>query len=99
MGNSVAADGSMAIQCQNCHGRMSDVGASTRTGWFNEPTCQQCHTGTATHNSGSIRFTSVFDAAGQPRVAADNTFATSSDAPPGTGLTLYRFSAGHGGLQ
>jgi hypothetical protein len=99
MGNSVAADGSMAIQCQNCHGRMSDVGASTRTGWFNEPTCQQCHTGTATRNSGAIRFTSVFGADGQPRIAADSTFATSSDAPAGTGLTLYRFSAGHGGLQ
>ena len=46
MGNAVASDGSMAIQCQNCHGRMSAVGAPTRTGWFDEPTCQQCHTGT-----------------------------------------------------
>ena len=98
MGNAVATDGSMAIQCQNCHGSMSDVGSSSRTGWLNEPTCQQCHTGTATRNSGAIRFASVFDSSGQPRVAADSTFATSSGAPA-PGLSLYRFSAGHGGLQ
>ena len=98
MGNAVAADGSMAIQCQNCHGKMSAVGAPTRTGWLDEPTCQNCHTGTAMVNSGAIRFTSVFDATGQPRVAADRTFAT-SDNTPAPGLSLYRFSAGHGGLQ
>jgi len=98
MGNAVATDGSMAIQCQNCHGSMSAVGAPTRTGWLNEPTCQQCHTGTATLNSGAIRFASVFDASGQPRVPVDRTFATSADAPA-AGLSLYRFSAGHGGLQ
>jgi PKD repeat protein len=98
MGNTVAPDGSMSIQCQNCHGRMSDVGAPTRTGWLDEPTCQQCHTGTATRNSGAIRFASVFDANGQPRIAADRTFATSNDAPA-AGLSLYRFSTGHGGLQ
>jgi PKD repeat protein len=98
MGNAVASDGSMAIQCQNCHGRMSAVGAPTRTGWFDEPTCQQCHTGTAVRNSGAIRFASVFDGSGQPRVAADRTFATSDNAPA-PGLSLYRFSAGHGGLQ
>ena len=49
MGNAVAADGTMAMQCQNCHGAMSAVGAPTRTGWLEEPTCQNCHTGTATH--------------------------------------------------
>jgi PKD repeat protein len=98
MGNAVAADGSMAIQCQNCHGSMSAVGSPDRTGWFDEPTCQQCHTGTATVNSGAIRFASVFDAIGKPRVAADPRFATSADAPA-AGLSLYRFSKGHGGLQ
>ena len=99
MGNAVSStDGTMAIQCQNCHGSMSDVGSSTRTGWFDEPTCQQCHTGTATSNSGAIRFASVFDVNGQPRVAADPRFATSANAPV-TGKSLYRFSAGHGGLQ
>jgi hypothetical protein len=96
MGSAVSANGTMAIQCQNCHGSMSAVGASTRTGWLDEPTCQNCHTGTATQNSGAIRFTSVFDASGQARLAVNSTFATSDSAPvPG----LYRFSAGHGGLQ
>ena len=98
MGSSVAADGSLAIQCQQCHGSMSAVGASTRTGWLNEPTCQQCHTGTATSNAGAIRFTSVFDASGAPRTVTNATFAT-QDGAPAPGLNLYRFSSGHGGLQ
>jgi hypothetical protein len=86
------------MQCQSCHGSMSAVGAATRTGWLQEPSCQQCHTGTATVNSGQIRFTSVFDASGAPRVPASTIFATNADTP-GTGLSLYRFSKGHGGLQ
>ncbi len=98
MGAATAADGSMLMQCQDCHGGMAAVGAATRTGWLDEPTCQQCHTGTATRNSGQIRFTSVFDGAGNPRVAADARFATNADTP-GAGLSLYRFSKGHGGLQ
>lgn len=98
MGKATAADGSMLMQCQDCHGGMAAVGAATRTGWLDEPTCQQCHTGTATRNSGQIRFTSVFDASGNPRVAADTRFATNADAPA-AGLSLYRFSKGHGGLQ
>ena len=98
MGNSVAADGSMAIQCQNCHGHMSDVGALDRTGWLDEPTCQQCHSGTATNNNGQIRYTSVFEPSGQAREAVNLTFATSHDTPM-AGKSLYRFSAGHGGLQ
>jgi hypothetical protein len=98
MGSAVAADGTMSIQCQNCHGSMSAVGAPTRTGWLQEPTCQNCHTGTAMVNSGAIRFTSAFDATGRPRVAANLTFATAANAPA-VGLSLYRFSSGHGGLQ
>lgn len=98
MGAATAADGSMLMQCQSCHGGMAAVGAPTRTGWLDEPTCQQCHTGTAMRNSGQIRFTSVFDASGAPRVAADTRFATNADTP-GAGLSLYRFSKGHGGLQ
>ncbi len=98
MGASVASDGSLAIQCQDCHGRMSAVGASTRMGWLNEPACQSCHTGTATHNAGQIRYTSVFDAPDHVRQAADQTFATTPNAPA-IGLSLYRFSTGHGGLK
>ena len=98
MGNSVAADGTLAIQCQNCHGPLSAVGSATRTGWFQEPTCQSCHTGTATTNSGQIRYTSAIDTNGLPRAAADLTFATSANTPA-AGYDLYRFSSGHGGLQ
>ena len=98
MGSAIAADGSMAMQCQSCHGSMSQVGDSSRVGWFMEPNCQSCHTGTATKNNGQIRYTSVFDSSGQVRVAADQTFATSADTPA-AGLSLYRFSVGHGGLQ
>jgi hypothetical protein len=98
MGAATAADGSMLMQCQSCHGSMSAVGAANRTGWLQEPSCQQCHTGTATANSGQIRYTSVFDASGAPRVPASTVFATNADTP-GAGLSLYRFSTGHGGLQ
>ncbi len=98
MGASVASDGTMAMQCQSCHGNMSKVGAATREGWLDEPSCQQCHSGTATNNSGKIRYTSAFDAQGNPRVPADLTFATDSNTPL-PGKSLYRFSDGHGGLQ
>ncbi len=98
MGNSVAADGSMEIQCQNCHGSMAMVGSPTRTGWLQEPMCQNCHTGTAVQNNGQIRYTSTLDTAGTFRVAVNTTFATQPNVPA-TGFSLYRFSAGHGGLQ
>ncbi len=98
MGGAIAADGDMEMQCQNCHGNMSAVGAPNRVGWFMEPTCQNCHSGTATHNNGQIRYTSVFETNGLPRVPVDSTFATSANTPA-PGLSLYRFSAGHGGLQ
>jgi PKD repeat protein len=98
MGNAVAANGTMAIQCQDCHGQMSAVGAPSRTGWLDEPSCQMCHTGTATHNNGQIRYTSAFDSSGSVRQAIDTTFATNANTPlPGT--SLYRYSSGHGGLQ
>ena len=81
MGAAVAADGTLAIQCQDCHGTMSAVAVSNRVGWLNEPVCQSCHTGTATHNNGQIRYTSVFDAQGNLRQAVDQTFATTPDVP------------------
>lgn len=98
MGAAVAADGSMAMQCQNCHGVMSQVGLPSRIGWLEQPSCQQCHTGTATRNNGQIRYTSVFEPNGQARLAVDGTFAT-DDGAPLPGFSLYRFSTGHGGLQ
>ena len=98
MGSAVAADGTMAMQCQSCHGKMSDVGNPNRTGWLSEPGCQSCHTGTATSNNGQIRYTSVFDTTGAPRVAVNQTFAVNSNTPA-AGYSLYRFSKGHGNLQ
>jgi hypothetical protein len=97
MGRAVAADGTMAMQCQSCHGNMADVGAHGRAGWLAEPRCDNCHTGTATHNNGQIRYTDAFDPGGALRTATDPTFATNDDAPA-PGLSLYRFSFGHGGL-
>ena len=99
MGSAIATDGSMAIQCQSCHGKLSTVGNPNRIGWFQEPDCQGCHTGTATHNNGQIRYDSVFiDTNGTVRIAVDQTFATKANIPA-AGLSMYRFSAGHGGLQ
>lgn len=99
MGKAIASDGSQAMQCQSCHGSMSQVGSPTRVGWFQEPVCQSCHTGTATQNNGQIRFASAFvDDVGTPREAVNQTFATTPDTPA-PGLSLYRFSTGHGGLQ
>lgn len=98
MGAAVAQDGTMSIQCQSCHGTMSQVGALNRTGWLDEPGCQTCHTGSATKNNGQIRYTSSFDTTGSFRVPVSTLFATNPDTPA-PGKSLYRFSKGHGGLQ
>lgn len=99
MGGAIAADGSMSMQCQSCHGNMSTVGSAVRVGWFMEPNCASCHTGTATTNNGQIRYDSVFtDTSGTVRVAVNQTFSTQPNIPA-DGISLYRFSAGHGGLQ
>ena len=96
MGSAVAPDGTLAMQCQSCHSSMSTVGAETRQGWLDEPSCQSCHTGTATHNNGQIRYTSALQN-GAARQAVDQTFATNPNVP-GPGHSLFRFSYGHGGL-
>jgi hypothetical protein len=98
MSNVMTGTGTNVIECQSCHGPMSSVGDPSRQGWFNEPACQECHTGTATSNSGQIAYTSVFTSGTTVRVAADQTFATNANTPA-AGLSLYRFSIGHGGLQ
>jgi PKD repeat protein len=99
MGAAIGTDGLPSMQCQSCHGTMSMVGSTNRVGWFMEPNCQSCHSGTATKNSGQIRYTSAFtDVAGTVRTPADSTFATNPDTPA-PGLSLFRFSKGHGGLQ
>lgn len=90
MGSAVAGDGSAAMQCQSCHGGMSTVGASDRIGWLDEPNCGSCHLD-------GERFTSVFLGDGSVRPPT-GTFASPPDTPA-PGISLYRFSAGHGGLQ
>ena len=77
---------------------MSQVGDANRTGWLDEPNCQQCHTGSATQNNGQIRYTSIFETNGTPRIPVNNLFATNPNTPA-PGKSLYRFSKGHGGLQ
>jgi len=98
MGNATESDGAALMQCQSCHGNMTAVGNPARTGWLDQPNCQSCHTGTAVRNNGRIRYTTSLEASGAMRVAVDNTFATNPNTPA-AGLSLYRFSAGHGGLQ
>jgi PKD repeat protein len=98
MGRAVASNGDYSMQCQSCHGDMAEVGAAGRSGWLEQPACQNCHTGTAVDNSGQIRFDNAFDNGGSWRQPADDTFATNPDTPA-AGLSLYRFSVGHGGLQ
>ncbi len=90
-------DGTMEMQCQSCHGSMSQVGSASRTGWLDEPNCQACHSGDALQNEGQMRYTSVFTAAGTLRDPANKRFATTANAPA-PGKSLFRFSQGHGGL-
>lgn len=97
MGKAVASDGTMMMQCQSCHGSMSEVGRSDRTGWLDEPNCQACHVGNALNSFGVIRFADAFTN-GVLRVPTDMTFATTPHTPA-TNVSLYRFSSGHGGLQ
>ena len=98
MGTLKTSAGANEIECQSCHGTMSTVGTASRQGWLDEPACQMCHTGTAVNNSGQIAYTSVFSSGTAQRVAADQTFATNPNTPA-AGISLYRFSSGHGGLQ
>ena len=97
MANLKDSNGVNQIECQSCHGNMTAVSTVGRKGWLDEPACQSCHTGTAVTNSGQIVYTTVF-AAGVARLAADQTFATNPNTPA-AGLSMYRFSSGHGGLQ
>jgi hypothetical protein len=98
MGHAIGADGDFAMHCQSCHGGLSDVGETGRVGWFDQPTCDNCHSGSATVNNGEIRYDTVFDLNGERRDAASALFATDADTPA-AGFSLYRFSDGHGGLQ
>ncbi|MGB6219863.1 Ig-like domain-containing protein [Haloferula sp.] len=97
MGRTSDEFGQPLMSCQSCHGGMAAVGEAGRVGWFEEPNCQSCHTGTYTNNAGQVRFTDAFDAPGHLREPADDRFATTPDSPA-PGVSLFRFSHGHGGL-
>ncbi len=97
MGRAVQSDAQLAIQCQDCHGSMADVGNATRTGWLQEPNCQSCHIGNAVTSGGQLRFMTAFTTGGTTRPAVDQTFATNAGVPA-AGFSLYRFSKGHGNL-
>ncbi len=90
MGSAKDAGGNQMMQCQSCHGTMSDVGNTNRTGWMDEPNCQVCH------QSGQ-RYTSAL-VNGSMRTVLDTKFATNPNTPA-AGVSLYRFSTGHGDLQ
>ncbi|MCB1233096.1 MAG: hypothetical protein KDN19_22830, partial [Verrucomicrobiae bacterium] len=97
MGRASDEFGQPLMSCQSCHGGMTKVGASDRVGWFEEPNCQSCHTGTHTDNAGQLRFLTSFLEDGSVREPSDDRFATSPDSPA-PGISLFRFSHGHGGL-
>lgn len=98
MGDAKKSNGSNAIDCQSCHGSMSNVGRTGREGWLDQPNCQQCHDRNGTSASNFARFTSVFSSGSTLRTIVDTRFATNANTP-GTGFSLYRFSKGHGNLQ
>jgi hypothetical protein len=91
MGEAKTADGKLAIDCQSCHGTMSNVGRAGRTGWLDQPTCQSCH------HDGQRELTAV-SSTGILKTWLDTRFASNPNAPA-SGFSLYRFSSGHGGLQ
>ncbi|WP_345988172.1 hypothetical protein WCX18_11955 [Sulfurimonas sp. HSL1-2] len=82
-----------SIQCQSCHGSMNAVGQHGRVGWLEEPNCQACH------QNGMRYDTAVTDMqTGTLRAALDSRFATNPNTPA-AGISLYRFSTGHGDMQ
>ncbi len=91
MGNATLANGQPAMDCQSCHGTMSNVGSATRTGWLDQPNCQSCH-----HDG--KRDLAAVSGTGILKKWLDTRFATNANVP-GNGFSLYRFSKGHGGLQ
>ncbi|MDP2105714.1 MAG: hypothetical protein Q8J76_06935 [Desulfobulbaceae bacterium] len=93
MGKATDAKGNTLMQCQSCHGSISAVGAATREGWLQAPSCQNCH------QNGQRYTEAVTDAlTGALTPVVDTRFATNANTPA-AGSNLYRFSRGHGQLQ
>jgi len=98
MGTLKTSTGANAIECQSCHGNLTALADPSRQGWLTEPNCQGCHTGVASSTNTTLAYTSVFSSGATMRTPADMTFATNPNTPA-AGLSMYRFSSGHGGLQ
>ncbi len=81
------------IQCQSCHGSMKAVGTHGRKGWLEEPNCQSCH-----QDSNRYSEAVTNQATGTLRAAIDRRFATNTNTPQ-AGVSMYRFSKGHGDMQ
>ena len=92
MGDAKDANGQNTMQCQSCHGTISHVGDAQRKGWLDEPNCQACHFDGKRENS------AIDPATNTLRHVVDTRFATNINTPM-TGISLYRFSTGHGKLQ
>jgi hypothetical protein len=93
MGNPVdALTGKHQMECQTCHGSMATVGGN-RSGWYDMPTCQSCH-----HDGLRDKVAINPDGTFKDKLHSDKRFA-SNDNTPLPGLSLYRFSVGHGNLQ
>lgn len=92
MGDAVDSSGNATMNCQSCHGNMSDVGASSRVGWLQQPNCQACH------YNGKRELSALDPATGRLRIVTDTRFATNTNTPS-AGHSLFRFSKGHGNLQ
>lgn len=96
MGAAKNSDGTMKMDCQSCHGGMTTVGSSSREGWLDQPTCQNCHD---KDGSGVFqRYTSVFSSGTTLRTTVDTKFATNANTPA-NGKSLYRFSKGHSNVS
>jgi hypothetical protein len=81
------------IQCQSCHGDMNAVGKHGRVGWLEEPDCQSCHQNGQRYSEAVTNMST-----GTLRASLDNRFATNANTPM-NGISMYRFSTGHGSLQ
>jgi len=90
MGKAVDSNGDQTMQCQSCHGTIDNVGSASRTGWLDQPNCQVCHQDGERYESALVN--------GSLRNVIDNTFATNPNTPS-SGVSLYRYSTGHGDLQ
>ena len=79
MGNPVdPLTGKHEMECQSCHGPMVTVGKSTRSGWYDMPTCQSCH-----HDGvrEKIAINISPDGTGTFKISSDKRFASNDDAP------------------